>query len=964
MKRKRIAVILVALVCLLLLLMQSAFAASVRVSTRDTPDYFQYYNANNVWTGLSTPEHYITVTSPEQIAYCLEHKKTSPSNSSYSDTDILGNYSARTLTGLRIILENGYPYSSGGLTASQARYATANAIRFWLSEQGEPQFYNFTNFGSYTDAQLRAYAANGTIPGKVRANLGQTVVLQYSIELLIEARSQTLMPHTVAFSSMSMSISGSYFVGTTKVTLTNLNGGYTLNKGALPSGSTVTGYTGKSGDVLTVKIPMSKVNSNKSYTLSATGYDNRMRANMAAYDASSSSIQAVVTVVTGTSTIAASASIAVKTPAVPDLIVSAFTTNKASYEADETVTVMATIKNQGTGSAGAFKISLSSSAIATQNISTASLGVDATRTITFTFTAPTYTSNTNLMLTAKADSANSVTELDETNNTRSIATVINAAKPDLTISSLTANKTSYNSGETVTVTAVVRNQGKASVPVCEVRLSSAYITAITKTTGSIAAGGTATVTYTFTAPSVSGTKAISLTATADPNNKIVELDETNNTRSTSVTVVGALPDLTVSSLYSDKSAYEAGETVTITACAANIGNLSAQLTTMKLEISGIGTQTKNVPALAVNGSSTLTFTFTAPTALTQQTVTLKATIDPDNTIAESNENNNTRAATLGVNDLRPDITITDSTAVDWYAGKEVVVSATVKNLTAQDAPSVKVRLTVGDIVLNESIPVPGNGSNLAVFRFTVPEDTGTYEVTFEADPSNAIEESNEGNNVFSKSISVVDLPSSVVIDPDNTMMEQQYSVYGLRPLPSVTNSAYHTWQEVRLENGSYITKTYWARLTTEFNISPDGRIAYDDRPDVMESGYGVQGNCTTTLSTNYDQPQKLIGSQMAWVRYPESCYGQTSTWQYVIDRLEADIGDTGDKVVTWRYSVNPYSVTASRLHYVPLWFPDREYTAMAQAFYAWSPAGQLYGYATDNVTIEGDMYDRITTIRR
>lgn len=850
MKRKRIIVLLFTVVCTLALLSSTALAGMVRVSTTDATDYIQYHNSSG-WHDLDTPNHYIVGTN--EVAYCIEHKKTSPSNSTYSDYDILANYSARTQTGLRIILENGYPYSDGGLSAAQAHCATANAIRFWMSEQGEAQSYNFTDLGAYSDEQLRSYAAAGQIGSKIRAKSGQTAVLQYAVELLIMARSQALMAHRVSLSPMNMNISGSYFVGSTQVTLINMNGGYTLDSGSLPGGSFVCGYTGSNGDVLTVYIPMSAENSNRNYSLSATGYDNRMRANMAAYDATSSSIQAVVTVVTNSSNAADSASLGFSTPAVADL----------------------------------------------------------------------------------------------------------------TVSSLTTNKSSYDAGETVTVTAQIYNQGTASVSSAEVTLSSSYITSITKTTGYIPAGGMATVTFTFTAPSFSNDTTVSLTATADPNNWITELNENNNSRSTNIVVTGSLPDLTISSITTDKAAYEAGDTVTVTVTASNIGDRTVSSAIVKLDISGVGAQSKTVSSLVAGGGNrTVTFTFTAPTSLTSQTVTLTATIDPDNVIRESNESNNTRTATLGVKALRPDITITDTTSTDWYAGKEVTVSATVRNLTAQPVPSVQIRMVIGDMIMTEMICVPGSGSNLAVFRFTVPNTTGNYTVQFTADPDNKINEVNENNNKLSKDISVVNLPTSVVLDPDDTKIKQVYGAYGLYALPSASSSDYHTWQEVRLENGSYIIKKFWAKLATTFEVSPDSRIAQSDNPDTMESGYGVQVSCTTTLTTNYDHPEKLVGVQMVWVRYPESGYGQLSSWQNVNDSLETKDGNAGDVTATWQYTVNPWSVTGSRLHYTPLWFPDGDYTAVGQAFYAWSPIGQLYGYETDRVTISGDMYDRITTIKK
>jgi hypothetical protein len=108
-------------------------------------------------------------------------------------------------------------------------------------------------------------------------------VLQFSFALLVKARSHTLMAHSISLSTPSMSISGSYFVGTSTVWLTNMNGGYTLNTSGLPAGSSVSGYTGRSGDTLTIWIPVSEANANRGLSISATGKDNRTRSNMFAY---------------------------------------------------------------------------------------------------------------------------------------------------------------------------------------------------------------------------------------------------------------------------------------------------------------------------------------------------------------------------------------------------------------------------------------------------------------------------------------------------------------------------------------------------------------------------------------------------------------------------------------------------------------------------------------------------------
>ncbi len=960
-KKKLIMAVAAALVALLsfLLFVMPAFAA-VNVGSRNTTHFLQY-NGGSGWNDLRTPEHYITGTSPEQIAYCLQHTKDSPSNSPYNESDILGSYSSRVQTGLRIILENGYPYASGGMSAAKARYATANAMRFWMSENGDPSQYNFTNLGSYTDAQLRTAAANGVIGSKIRAKSGNTDVLQFAVELLIKARSQALLPHDISLSAPSMSISGSYFVGTSTVTLTNMNGGYVLNTSGLPSGSSVTGYTGNSGDVLTIRIPLSEANANRSYSISATGRDNRTRSNMFAYAPNNSSLQRVIVAKHAVYNEAKTVTRSISTPQIyADLVVSALSANASTYNAGDTITVTATIQNQGLRSAGGFSVSLTSPDLTTQTKSVSSLAAGASTTVTYTYTAPQYSANKSVTVTATADSTGVIAESNENNNTRSTTFTVRSL-PDLTVSALSSNKTQYLPGEAITITATVQNQGATAASGFSVSLTSPDLTTQTKHVSSLAAGASTTVTFTYTAAQYTASRTITVTATADSTGAIAETNENNNTRSASFTIL-ALPDLTVSTLTCDKAAYEAGETVTVSATVKNAGATPSAATTVRLTVPGIGVYSKSVAALNAGASQTVSFTFVAPTALTPQSITVTAYVDPDNIIQESDENNNARTAVVQINALRPDIEITDSTVTDWYAGLKVTVSATVRNRTAQPAPAVAIRLTVGSASYTETIPMPGNGSNLAVFKITVPA-AGGYTVRIVADPDGVLNEVNENNNVLTKDIQVKSVPASFVADPDDADMEQWHALYGLMGTPPSAPSVYHTWQEVRLESGSYVIKNYWARLTTVFTISPDSRIAYEDRPRVMESGFGYSVSCSTVITTNYDRPEKLTGAQMVWMRSPESAYGQLARWQDVRDSLAVKTGNPGDAAVTWQLKANPWSAIGSRLHFVPLWFPDGEYLAWVQAFYGWSPAGQLFDFKTDTLVIDGDMYDRVTTVR-
>jgi len=117
------------------------------------------------------------------------------------------------------------------------------------------------------------------------------------------------------------------------------------------------------------------------------------------------------------------------------------------------------------------------------------------------------------------------------------------------------------------------------------------------------------------------------------------------------------------------------------------------------------------------------------------------------------------------------------------------------------------------------------------------------------------------------------------------------------------------------------------------------------------------------VTTNYDRPEKLVGTQMVWLFYPETLYG-SPPYLRVADAMSIASGDLGDKINSWKYPASPYSSIGSRLHFTPLWIPDGTYTILAQTFYAWSPVGQVYSYQTNSVNIVGDMYDRVTVVRR
>ena len=259
---RRIFSLLCVLLIFIAILPITAFAEWVTISTVNSPSYFLGYNSKSEWHGIGTPAHYVNETGA--VAYCIQTNYNSPNNSGYTSTSGWQYYDEVTIRGMQAILEHGYPNDDAGFSADEARYATANALRFWLAEQGcegAPEWMN-----------LRLYAGNFC------AVSGYEDLFDWCLYLLDCARLQDTYVHTVNFSPITLTEDGDYYVGTTTVTLINCTGGYLLDRSNLPSDATISGYTGDTGDVLTIRIPKSYDSS--AFTLTATGIDNQTDASL------------------------------------------------------------------------------------------------------------------------------------------------------------------------------------------------------------------------------------------------------------------------------------------------------------------------------------------------------------------------------------------------------------------------------------------------------------------------------------------------------------------------------------------------------------------------------------------------------------------------------------------------------------------------------------------------------------
>lgn len=423
-------------------------------------------------------------------------------------------------------------------------------------------------------------------------------------------------------------------------------------------------------------------------------------------------------------------------------------------------------------------------------------------------------------------------------------------------------------------------------------------------------------------------------------------------------------DLAITSLTADKSSYNANDTATITAVVQNVGsqNTSAtcigRITYNSLQLTSIDMADKTIPILAPGTSTTLTYK--AKINVFTQATSIPVTVSADATslLDEITESNNSKTISLNAEAAEPDFGC-DFTAYDYIAGQDAIVTVTVNNTGAIGNPNVPVRLKVGDTLYNTTIPAP-IGSNLAVFRVTMPNISGQVTITAAVDPDNTISEYNENNNTATHTAQVTILHTPQQIDTLDSGLEQTY-LNKNKQIPDTPNnpdSTTHTWQEWRYEGGNYVLHTYTATLSMTFQVKSDSRITGGN---TIESGFGLEQSAVATLTTNYDHPEKLVGIQNMWLTYPETCYGldtgvYTGYYETMISSSPGVLSNA------WSYPNNPNSVKNLPLHYVPLWYPDGRYTVLCTAFGAWSPNGQMYADLTGNVTVSGNMYDRITAV--
>ena len=348
---------------------------------------------------------------------------------------------------------------------------------------------------------------------------------------------------------------------------------------------------------------------------------------------------------------------------------------------------------------------------------------------------------------------------------------------------------------------------------------------------------------------------------------------------------------------------------------------------------------------------------------------IEARINWSNRGSETNNSNNSVATSINVRDFDYEMSVDDVTMSGNYcAGETVISSFTVSNDSDYDitpdmgnsasftayyfSGSQKVVIATDTW---SNVVIPSGKTNLVYFKWTVPSNLVGKTVYCECtiNSTGSLNEENRGNNTSTFSTTITSFADS---QTPNTRFESSKpgSYKGYSAPANSTDKA--TWTMWVYENNQFVLKSYGVQISTASPvIAPSAECktaVYANGKWTIRSGYGFSISYAPTVTTvsGYNNPGSAAYTsvQSVYATFPEFNYATTSgnyrTLQYVDGK--------------WQFVQNINAVDSERIHFIPVWFADGNYTVSVTASRVWTPAGMISATRTANTfNIDGSIYD-------
>jgi subtilase family serine protease len=412
--------------------------------------------------------------------------------------------------------------------------------------------------------------------------------------------------------------------------------------------------------------------------------------------------------------------------------------NPSKYD---TVTCNVTVVNQGQGRADTWYLAYFLDGTLGSTILGSSLEPEASANMTFSW----QTLNDEHDIRIVLDYYNSETETDETNNeyTLNITTLV----PDLIVSDISWLPINPGTGDNVTITVKIKNQGsgRAASSTASSYIDNHFITYLS--TSEIDAEEEATVTFSWLA--TSGTHNI--TIIADYNKALNEINRDNNDTTKSITI--APPDLIVPSISWSPEDASIDEMVTFSVNITNQGSGKALNFHVAYFMDDMVLKSELISCLDAGASVNVTCTWQVKTGRH----TFKAVANYNNYIIESDNTNNEN--TILFAPKLPDLAITSIiwSPHDMPAGNNVIFSIDIENQGLISSAPSRIAFYVDGVVAGYTdIGYMEAGVGTTEY-FTWSASAGIHSISIILDSANQIVEIDEANNTRIINIPLPDL---------------------------------------------------------------------------------------------------------------------------------------------------------------------------------------------------------------
>lgn len=226
-----------------------------------------------------------------------------------------------------------------------------------------------------------------------------------------------------------------------------------------------------------------------------------------------------------------------------------------------------------------------------------------------------------------------------------------------------------------------------------------------------------------------------------------------------------LPDLVISGLeYSENPSPRDFQYIYISVM--NQGTAPSEGAKLVLYIDGSSVIEWNVPKLSEGESDYKIYTWLP---ISEGSVEIKAVVDKDNLISESDETNNEKTVTAIVaEDFLPDLIIEDIVPESQgEVGKPLTLTLKVKNQGTSASEEVQAKYYInGTAPAQDGIHIPAlpTGTGRDVAFSLIPDREGKMEVKAIIDSGTSVYESNEDNNQFTKIVDVKTILPDLIIE--------------------------------------------------------------------------------------------------------------------------------------------------------------------------------------------------------